>query len=63
MSRASSFCAAGKETGGPGGGGGRGTGVTLALRFESGGGGLAVVVVFERSRGLLGLLEMLLEAG
>lgn len=60
-SRASSFCAAGKETGGAGGWGGGGA--ALALEFESGGGGLALVVVLEGSCGLDGLLEALLEAG
>lgn len=62
-SRASSFCAAGKETGG----GRAAAALALALEFESGGGGLAapavVVVVLDGSAGLDGLLEALLEAG
>lgn len=64
-SRASSFCAAGKETGGAagGGGGGGGAALALALEFESGGGRLAVVVMFDGSEGLDGLLKALLEAG
>lgn len=65
MSRASSFCAAGKETGGTGvSGGAVGAALALALEFVSGGGGLAVMVVlFEGSGGLDGFLEALLEAG
>lgn len=71
-SRASSFCAAGKETGGAGGGGGGGAvaALALALEFKSGGGGLTapapapvVVVALDGSAGLEGLLEALLEAG
>lgn len=60
-SRASSFCAAGKETGGAAGG--AGGGAALELKFESGGGRLAVVVTFDGSEGLDGLLKALLEAG
>lgn len=63
-SRASSFCAAGKETGGAGGGGGGGgAGWALALEFEPGSGRLALVMVFEGSAGLDELLEALFEAG
>lgn len=63
-SRASSFCAAGKETGGAGGGGGGGGAAwAWALEVESGSGGLALLMVFEGSTGLDELLEALFEAG